>query len=288
MTKALTCQLKQQRHGAQHIFELDVTLNLAAGTRCCLFGESGAGKTSILRMLAGLEQPQQGRIQCGDQVWFDRHERVATHQRSIGYVFQDDALFPHLNVQENIAFAAKQDRTWLERLIQLCHLKGLQQRRIQTLSGGQKQRVALARALARQPDLLLMDEPLSALDLETRAAIQDSLLEVQREYQLTWILVSHDLAEVFKLADHVVQLEHGTIARQGTPEDLFLHQTSPGKLHLQAQVLAMRREDIVIVLSLLLGNEVIEVIASPAQTKGLKIGDRITLSAKTFSPSINQ
>ncbi len=256
-------------------------------SRWCLFGESGAGKTSLLRMLAGLEFPDQGVIRCGQEIWFDSEQRIAVpaYKRSIGVVFQDYALFPHLNVQDNVAFAARRaDRFWLEKLMQLCHLHDLTSRSIATLSGGQKQRVAVARALARQPQLLLLDEPLSALDLETRSALQDSLLAVQRELDLTIVVVTHDIAEVFKLAQNVLMIDAGRVVQSGPPDEIFLRHKSAGKLNLPAQVLAIRQEEIVFILSLLVGVEVIEVIAAPDQAKGLKVGDRITLSTKAFSP----
>lgn len=268
-------------------FVLECDVRQPLQSRWCLFGESGAGKTSLLRMLAGLEFPDQGMIRCGQEVWFDSEQRIAVpaYKRSIGVVFQDYALFPHLNVQDNVAFAAKPaDRDWLEKLMRLCHLRDLASRSIATLSGGQKQRVAVARALARRPQLLLLDEPLSALDLETRAALQESLLAVQRESGLTMVVVTHDLAEVFKLAQNVLMIDAGRVVQSGTPDEIFLRHKSAGKLNLPAQVLAIRQEEIVYILSLVVGAEVIEVIASPAQAKGLKVGDRITLSTKAFSP----
>ncbi|MBI1834610.1 MAG: ATP-binding cassette domain-containing protein [Burkholderiales bacterium] len=271
-------------------FTLECDVRQPLQSRWCLFGESGAGKTSVLRMLAGLDVPDQGVIRFGTEVWFDSAQRifVPAYKRSIGVVFQDYALFPHLNVHDNVAFAANRDnradRDWLEKLMQLCHLRDLATRSIATLSGGQKQRVAVARALARRPSLLLLDEPLSALDLETRSALQDSLLAVQRETGLTMVLVSHDLAEVFKLAQTVLLIDAGRVIESGSPDEIFLRHKSAGKLNLPAQVLAIRQEEIVLILSLLVGAEVIEVIASPAQAKGLKVGDRITLSTKAFSP----
>lgn len=272
-------------------FVLECDVRQPLQSRWCLFGESGAGKTSLLRMLAGLEFPDTGVIRFGQEVWFDSEQRIAVpaYKRSIGVVFQDYALFPHLNVQENVAFAARRtDRDWLEKLMRLCHLHDLAARSIATLSGGQKQRVAVARALARQPKLLLLDEPLSALDLETRSAIQDSLLAVQRDYGLTMLLVTHDLAEVFKLGQRVLIVEAGRVLQSGTPDEIFLRHKSAGKLNLPAQVLAIRQEEIVFVLSLLVGTEIIEVIASPTQAKGLKVGDRLTLSTKAFSPIVHR
>lgn len=289
MSSFLEFRIQKTLSGKPRSFALELDVKQPLQSRLCLFGESGAGKTSVLRMLAGLDFPDEGVIRFGDALWFDSQRRIAVpaHRRSIGVVFQDYALFPHLNVWDNLAFAANRaDRDWLEKLLQLCHLRDLSQRPIGALSGGQKQRVAVARALARRPQLLLLDEPLSALDLETRSALQESLLEVQRECGMTMVLVSHDLAEVFKLAQTVLQIDAGSLVQCGTPDDIFLRRKSAGKLNLPAQVLAIRQEEIVFVLSLLVGTEIIEVIASPSQIKGLKVGDRITLSTKAFSPII--
>lgn len=287
MHEFLEFRLQKKLVGGAGSFALDFDMRQALHSRLCLFGESGAGKTSLLRMLAGLELPDAGTIRFGDEVWFDHAQKILVPacRRSIGVVFQDYALFPHLNVRDNVRFAAhRADSDWLDKLMQLCQLRDLGSRPIHALSGGQKQRVAVARALARRPQLLLLDEPLSALDLETRSALQESLLAVQRECGMTMVLVTHDLAEVFKLAQKVLLIDAGRVVQSGTPDEIFLHQKSAGKLNLPAQVLAIRQEQIVFVLSLLVGTEIIEVIASPSQAKGLKVGDRITLSTKAFSP----
>jgi molybdate transport system ATP-binding protein len=164
----------------------------------------------------------------------------------------------------------------------------LQSQAIQQLSGGQKQRVALARALARKPKLLLLDEPMSALDQHIRVQMQDHLLMMHREFGMSMILVSHDHAEVFKIAQKVIYLEAGNIIKSGTPQQIFLQGASKAKLHLQAQILAIRAEDVVYVLSLLIGQDIIEIIASQDDVKRLKVGDKISISTKAFSPQINR
>jgi molybdate transport system ATP-binding protein len=155
-----------------------------------------------------------------------------------------------------------------------------------SLSGGQKQRVALARALARRPKLLLLDEPLSALDGTMRSLLQDELLSLHQECGLTTLLVSHDIGEVFRLSQKVIQLEKGKVVRAGTPAEVFLQQRVQGKLNLRAQVLSIRREDVIYVLSLLIGQDIVEIIASEDEVKGLKIGDLISIATKAFSPLI--
>jgi molybdate transport system ATP-binding protein len=254
-----------------------------------LFGPSGAGKTTLLRMLAGLTQPESGRIVVNDTTWFDSAAGidVPPQQRAIGFVFQDYALFPNLNVRENVAYAVpRNDGGWVDELLDLMGLTGLQHRLPQRLSGGQKQRVALARALARKPSLLLLDEPLSALDAAARSAMQDDLLRLHQRLHFTALLVSHDVGEVFRLSQRVLRLEAGRIVQSGTPAEVFLRRRLAGRLQLHAQVLAIRREDVVHVVSLLIGQDIIDVIASDHEIASLREGDVVSVAAKAISPMI--
>lgn len=285
----LEVDIQKTLHGANGVIDLNVQFVLEKTDFLSIYGASGTGKTSILRMLAGLMNPDDGRICVNGEVWFDANKKInlAPQNRSIGMVFQDYALFPHLNVRENIAFSAVKDQgNWVEHLLCLTDLEELKNRPIHALSGGQKQRVALARALARKPKLLLLDEPLSALDQTTRRQLQDGLLEAHKQCGLTSVLVSHELGEVFKLTQKVIQIKAGKITHQGTPADVFLQQKMYGKIHLQAQILAIRSEQIIFVLSLLIGQEVIEIVADEEDVKGLKVGDQIAISSKAFSPMI--
>ncbi len=266
-------------------------LQIAAQQSACLSGASGAGKTTLLRIIAGLLTPQQGFIRAGDQIWLDTERGICLppQQRRVGMVFQDYALFPHMTVQANIAYAlARSQPALVTHLLQLTGLQALAQRKPAQLSGGQQQRVALARALARiwdQPgSLLLLDEPLSALDAETRSQLQDVLQQAIQQSGCTSLLVSHDMAEIFRLCQRVFVLEHGRIARSGSPERVFLQGGQAGQLTLQAQVLAVRREEVVYVLSLLIGQEVTEVFASAEQATGLRAGDRIAVAARSITP----
>jgi molybdate transport system ATP-binding protein len=254
-----------------------------------LFGPSGAGKTTLLRMLAGLAKPESGHIVVNGQTWFDAKARICLppQQRAIGFVFQDYALFPNLSVRENVAYATgKEASSWVDELLALTGLSGLQERMPARLSGGQKQRVARARALARKPDLLLLDEPLSALDSAARRQMQDDMLRLQERLGFTALLVTHDLGEVFRLSRHVLRLEAGRIAQAGTPSEVFLQRRFAGKLQLHAQVLAIRREDVVHVVSLLIGQDVIDIIASTDEAAALREGDVVALAAKAISPMI--
>ena len=193
-----------------------------------LFGPSGSGKTTILRCLAGLERPTRGRIAFAGQTWFDAEAGVQTspQARAIGYLFQDYALFPHLTVAGNITFAlrgigAEACARRARELLDLLHLQGLEDRRPAQLSGGQQQRVALARVLARSPRLLLLDEPLSALDAPTREQVRGELRGLLRGQGIPTVCVTHDWVEALALADEVAVLGGGRVLQVGPPDEVF-------------------------------------------------------------------
>jgi molybdate transport system ATP-binding protein len=279
--------LTKSLESASGPLRLEIDTRIDKGSFVTLFGPSGAGKTTILRMLAGLTNPDNGKIVVDGQTWFDAAQRInlPPQKRAIGFVFQDYALFPNLNVRENVAYAVEKNETrWIDELLDLTGLAALQGRLPATLSGGQKQRVALARAIARKPALLLLDEPLSALDLALRSQLQDELASLHQRFGLTTVLVSHDLGEVFRLSQRVLRLEGGRILQSGTPAEVFLHRRLSGKLNLHAQVLAIRHEEVVHVVSLLVGQDIIDIIASDDEVAGLREGDRVSVSAKAISP----
>lgn len=217
-------------------FVLDVDLSVPAGTTAALLGPNGAGKSTVVATLAGLEAVREGRIRLGRHVLDDPVEDVlvAPPDRSVGVVFQDHLLFPHLDVRDNVAFglrsrgvprapARRRAEAWLERL----GLARLATRRPGALSGGQAQRVALARALVIDPDLLLLDEPLSALDVTTRAELRHTLASHLEAFAGPRLLITHDPTEAFLLADHVHVLEDGRITQHGSPDDLRLRPRTP-------------------------------------------------------------
>jgi molybdate transport system ATP-binding protein len=205
--------------------------SLAGFSVTALVGPSGCGKTTVLRCLAGLDLPQNGRISFGDETWFDGSRRVhlRPQQRGIGYLFQEYALFPHLTVFENVAFGLVCSRgttrpaigNRVRELLDMLQLAGLDARYPHQLSGGQQQRVALARTVAPRPRLLLLDEPLSALDSPTRAELRGELRRVLTEWAIPTIIVTHDASEVMAFADHVVVLCNGRIRQQGPVSEVF-------------------------------------------------------------------
>jgi len=195
-----------------------------------LLGASGAGKSMILRCIAGLEKPNQGCIVLNGRVLFDEQKQInlPVRDRSIGFVFQNYALFPHLNVAQNIAFGL-QNLSPIERnrrvneLITLMHLQGLQTRHPKNLSGGQQQRVALARALATQPEVLLLDEPFSALDTHLRSQLEKQLIAIVNNYQGVTLFVTHNLEEVYRVCKNLLVLSEGKTAAYESKESIFEH-----------------------------------------------------------------
>lgn len=226
--------LQKNLHTAEGEMQLHVTAKIERGQFVSLYGASGAGKTSILRMLAGFMKPNDGYIKVAGNMWYSGSHKnyLEPQQRSIGFVFQDYALFPNMNVRENLLFAlGKNEATNIvDELLDVTGLTNLAGRKIQALSGGQQQRVALARAIAKKPAILLLDEPLSAIDTAMRAQLQDMLREIHKRYALTTILVSHNADEIIKLSDVVIQLDQGRFTTQTTPAVFFSNGNQAGTL----------------------------------------------------------
>jgi molybdate transport system ATP-binding protein len=200
-------------------FSLDVELDFPGRGITALFGPSGSGKTSLLRCLAGLERPEQGRLNFKGQVWQDDKTWLPTYQRPIGYVFQEASLFAHLNVLGNLRFGLQRSpaapRSGLDQAIELLGIGHLLERKPSTLSGGERQRVGIARALAVGPELLLMDEPLAALDVQRKQEILPYLERLHDELDIPIIYVSHAPDEVARLADYIVAMDGGRVLAHG-------------------------------------------------------------------------
>ena len=214
-------------------FDLDVTWEAGAEI-VVLFGPSGAGKSLTFQMLAGLTKADQGLVRLGGQVLFDAASGIhlPPQQREVGYLFQHYALFPHMSAEDNILFAhahpgSPEARVAVQSLLQQFHLEGVSRLMPKALSGGQRQRVALARALMRNPRWLLLDEPLSAVDLSVRRRIRAELKQLQRTLAIPMVLITHDLGEALSLADFLVIYDHGRVLQTGSPEAVLRHPENP-------------------------------------------------------------
>lgn len=202
----------------------DFNLEVKRGEFVTFLGPSGCGKTTTLRMIAGFEMPTDGEILLNGQPI----QNLPPYERPINTVFQRYALFPHMNIYENIAFGLKQKKTpkdvidrKVKRVLSLVDLEGFEGRRVPTLSGGQQQRIAIARALVNEPEILLLDEPLGALDLKMRQEMQIELKEMHRKLGITFIYVTHDQEEALTMSDKIVVMSEGHIQQIGTPEDIY-------------------------------------------------------------------
>jgi molybdate transport system ATP-binding protein len=207
---------------------LDVELSCGENELLALVGPSGAGKSTVLRTIAGLYRPLQGKIACGSVVWFDTASGInlPPHIRPVGLVFQSYALFPHMTALRNVMTAcghlSNDEREAKARaLLGLVHLQGLEDRRPASLSGGEQQRVAVARALAREPNVLLLDEPFSAVDRRTRRRLHRELAELRKTVHIPIVLVTHDLDDAVALSDRMCVLDRGETLQAGLPDELL-------------------------------------------------------------------
>ena len=211
--------IHKKLHGSQGDMHLDVNLEIQEGEFIALMGESGSGKTTLLRVLSGLEKAE-GEIRVDNIHWLKKHKMLPPQQREIGFVFQDYALFENMSVKENLLYV-NEDHVLAKRLLEMTELTQLASRNVQGLSGGQKQRVSLCRAMMKKPKLLLMDEPLSALDPVMRSKLQEEILKLHQTFGTTTIMVSHDTAASYHLSDRIVVLKEGIIVGDGRPDDIL-------------------------------------------------------------------
>ncbi len=203
----------------------NVSLNLSQGI-LALLGSSGCGKTTLLRLIAGFEHPQTGSIEIAGRKVVSENSWIPPEKRHLGMVFQDYALFPHLTVVENVAFGLKKRKDAARRLIELVGLTGLEQRYPYQLSGGQQQRVALARALAPQPQLVLLDEPLSNLDVQVRRRLREEIRDILKATGTSAVFVTHDQEEALAIADLVAVMSKGKLEQIGTPQEVYTQPAS--------------------------------------------------------------
>jgi putative spermidine/putrescine transport system ATP-binding protein len=223
MAIAVSFQNVSRHYGAVRAVD-DVSLDIEEGEFFAMLGPSGSGKTTCLRLIAGFEQPSSGHI----EIFGEAAEGLPPYQRNVNTVFQDYALFPHMSVGENVAYGpmikgvARADRDVMAKdALSMVKLGGYEDRKPSQLSGGQRQRVALARALVNQPKVLLLDEPLGALDLKLREQMQEELKELQRELGITFVFVTHDQGEALSMADRVAIFNEGKIVQAGPPAEIY-------------------------------------------------------------------
>lgn len=207
-------------------FDLSLTLDLPSDGISVVLGESGSGKTTLLRLIAGLEKPKVGRVQIGEAIWQDAHIFLPAHQRSVGFVFQDARLFPHLSVLQNIQYAAKRSQPspqaiLVDDAITCMQISHLLDRKPEHLSGGEQQRVALTRALASQPSILLMDEPLASLDEALKDEILPYIASIRTFTNMPMVYVTHALNEAKLLADFVVIIDAGRLVCAGLAAEVM-------------------------------------------------------------------
>lgn len=276
--------LKKELFGVNENMKLNVKISFKSGSFISLSGESGSGKTTILRCLAGLEKAN-GFIKVDDEIWQDEKIFLSPQKRRIGFVFQDYALFENLSVKDNFLFVEK-DINHCNKLLDMLGLMSLKDRYPTNLSGGQKQRVALGRAMMRKPKLLLLDEPLSALDPHLRARLQDEISKIQDMFKTTTILVSHDPNEIYKLANYMFVLKNGKIVKKGTPKEILLKTSGSQKFAFSGTLLNLEKIDTIFVATVSVGQQITEVAL--ASDLGLKVGDEVTISSKAFNLNISK
>ena len=277
--------ITKKLHGARGEMDLNVDIAIKKNAFVALAGESGSGKTTFLRILSGLEEAT-GSIVVEGESWLDHKKSLPPQKRGIGFVFQDYALFENMSVEENLLYVNK-DKPLANELLEITELSELKKRLPHTLSGGQKQRVNLCRALMKRPKLLLMDEPLSALDPAMRLKLQREITLLHKKFGTTTLMVSHDPSEIYKLCDHVIELHLGKIIKQGTPKEVLLHTNGSQKFSFEGELLDIIHVDVIHIAVVAIGQQITEVVISTQEAKTLKIGDRVTVSNKAFSPLIS-
>ena len=280
----INIDISKKLHGSSGQMDLKINLDIKEGDFVALSGKSGSGKTTLLRVLAGLESAE-GSIKVSDKLWLDGKRSLAPQKRKIGYVFQEYALFPNMSVEENLLFVNK-DRALAKHLLEMTELSELKDRLPNTLSGGQQQRVSLCRAMMNRPKLLLMDEPLSALDPSMRTKLQNEILTLHKEFGTTTIMVSHDPSEIYRLASRVLVLDQGQIINDGKPKEVLLKTQGSQKFSFEGELLDITKVDVIYVAIVSIGQQLVEVVVSSDEAKNLKIGQSVSVSTKAFAPMI--
>ncbi len=276
----IQCQCQKDLHFAQGDYLLDVDFSLSKGEILALTGPSGGGKTTLLRLLAGLEKPQKGCIVSEKKVWVDTAKKifVSPQKRKVGMVFQDYALFPNMSVRQNLTYglpiSASSDI--VDEMLAILDLVALANTKPHQLSGGQKQRVALGRAIIPKPSLLLLDEPLSALDLSFRHQMQTYLLRLHEEYAFSMIIVSHNLQEIYTLAQRIATLDRGKLSITDNNEFQSWGTVQSNGLVLEGNIVKIKKIDKKRFATVLIGENIIEIPFD----RSFKIGQKVQVVFK--------
>ena len=262
-------------------FILDAEFSIPEGKISVIFGPSGSGKPTLLRLLAGLEKGDGGYIRSNETSWFDTSSSsfIPPQQRGVAMLFQSLALFPHMSVRENIEYAAT-DENQINELMTLTELLDLEGRYPHELSGGQCQRLALARALAQKPKLLLLDEPFSALDSAVKKRLYDELIALHKRFAFTAVMVTHDMAEAYRLAEHAVVLKNGRVTKEGSPEEVFLGKSLSTRIQIPAKVISMESDEIHTLLTVEEGHRTFRVFVDNDEAEKMSVGDEVVVAAK--------
>jgi len=282
----LHVNIQKQLQGSAGIMNLEVNFNVHVNEFVAISGASGSGKTTLLRILAGLEDAS-GEITAFGKSWLNAKNSLPPQKRGLGFVFQDYALFANMSVEENLLFASK-DKELAKHLLTLTELSELKNQLPNKLSGGQKQRVALCRAFMKRPQLLLMDEPLSALDPLIRTKLQHDILTLHKEFGTTTIMVSHDPSEIYRLANRVIELSHGQIIHDASPKEALRKTQGSQKFSLTGELLDIFKTDVIYVAIVAIGQQIVEVVIDEEEALGFEIGQRVQVSTKAFSPSLSK
>lgn len=280
----ISIDVQKELLGSLGKMDLHVKLSINSQSFVALSGQSGSGKTTLLRILAGLESAK-GRIVVDDEVWLDEKKSLPPQKRGIGFVFQDYALFPNMSVMENLLFV-KKDVTLAHHLLGMTELGELAKRSVMSLSGGQKQRVSLCRAMMNRPKLLLMDEPLSALDPSMRTKLQHEILMLHKEFKTTTIMVSHDPSEIYRLSNRVIVLSQGKMIQDGDAKDVLLRTQGSQKFAFEGELLDIIKVDVIYIAIVSIGQQIVEIVLDESEAKALHVGSIVSVSTKAFAPMI--
>ena len=278
--------VKKRLFGSKGDMDLDIKLDIKEGSFVSILGKSGSGKTTLLRIIAGLERAR-GHINISSDIWMDKKTLLHPRERSVGFVFQDYALFPNMSVKENLLFA-NPDNNLADKLLDMTELGELKDTLPTMLSGGQQQRVAICRALMRKPKILLLDEPLSALDMQMREKLQLEILKLHVEFKTTTIMVSHSPNEIYKMSDFVALMEDGKIKKYGNPKEILLKTSGSQKFSFRGRILDIYKADILYIAVIAIDNQIVEIVLDSNEAQSLKTGDSVRVSTKAFSPVVSK